>query len=92
MIPSDLAIAQSAKLVHINRIAEQLGLDPETDLEHYGKYMAKVELSALEKLKDRPQAKYIDVTAITPTPLGEGKTTAAVGLGQALNHIGKPKL
>lgn len=89
MIPSDLAIAQSAKLVHINRIAEQLGLDPETDLEHYGKYMAKVELSALEKLKDRPQAKYIDVTAITPTPLGEGKTTAAVGLGQALNHIGK---
>ncbi len=89
MTPSDLAIAQSAKLVHINRIAEQLGLDPETDLEHYGKYMAKVELSALEKLKGRPQAKYVDVTAITPTPLGEGKTTAAVGLGQALNQIGK---
>jgi formate--tetrahydrofolate ligase len=89
MIPSDLAIAQSAKLVHINRIAEQLGLDPETDLEHYGKYMAKVELSALDKFKNRPQAKYIDVTAITPTPLGEGKTTAAIGLGQALNHIGK---
>ncbi len=89
MTPSDLAIAQSAKLVHINRIAEQLGLDPETDLEHYGKYMAKVELSALEKLKGRPQAKYVDVTAMTPTPLGEGKTTAAVGLGQALNQIGK---
>jgi formate--tetrahydrofolate ligase len=89
MTPSDLSIAQSAKLVHINRIAEQLGLDPETDLEHYGKYMAKVELSALDKFKNRPQAKYIDVTAITPTPLGEGKTTAAIGLGQALNHIGK---
>lgn len=89
MTPSDLSIAQSAKLVHINHIAEQLGLDPETDLEHYGKYMAKVELSALDKFKDRPQAKYIDVTAITPTPLGEGKTTAAIGLGQALNYIGK---
>jgi formate--tetrahydrofolate ligase len=89
MTPSDLAIAQSAKLLHINRIAEQLGLDPETDLEHYGKYMAKVELSPLEKFKDRPQAKYVDVTAITPTPLGEGKTTTTVGLGQALNLIGK---
>jgi formate--tetrahydrofolate ligase len=89
MTPSDLAIAQSARLLHINRIAEQLGLDPEADLEHYGKYMAKVELSALEKFKDRSQAKYIDVTAITPTPLGEGKTTTTVGLGQALNHIGK---
>jgi formate--tetrahydrofolate ligase len=89
MIPSDLNIAQSAKLLHINRIAEQLGLDPENDLEHYGKYMAKVELQALEKFKDRPQAKYVDVTAITPTPLGEGKSTTTVGLGQALNHIGK---
>ena len=88
-VPSDLEIAQNAKLVHINRIAEQLGLDPETDLEHYGKYMAKINLDVLDKLKDRPQAKYVDVTAITPTPLGEGKSTTTVGLGQAMNFIGK---
>jgi formate--tetrahydrofolate ligase len=88
-IPSDLEIAQSASLVHINRIAEQLGLDPETDLEHYGKYMAKIDLGVLNRLKDRPDAKYVDVTAITPTPLGEGKSTTTVGLGQAMKHIGR---
>ena len=88
-VPSDLEIAQGAKLKHINEIAEQLGLDPDTDLEHYGKYMAKIELSALKRLKDRPDAKYIDVTAVTPTPLGEGKSTTTVGLGQAMKHIGK---
>jgi formate--tetrahydrofolate ligase len=88
-VPSDLEIAQSAKLVHINKIAEQMGLDPDTDLEHYGKYMAKVDLSVLDKLKDRPNAKYVDVTAITPTPLGEGKSTTTVGLGQAMKHINK---
>jgi formate--tetrahydrofolate ligase len=89
IVPSDLEIAQSANLVHINRIAEQLGLDPETDLEHYGKYMAKINLDVLDRLKDRPNGKYIDVTAITPTPLGEGKSTTTVGLGQAMKHIGK---
>lgn len=89
MIPSDIEIAQGAKLLHINRIAEQLGLDPENDLEHYGKYMAKVSLDVLDKLKARPNAKYVDVTAITPTPLGEGKSTTTVGLGQAMKHIGK---
>ncbi len=88
-IPSDIEIAQSAKLLHINEIAEQLGLDPENDLEHYGKYMAKINLEVLDRLKDRPMARYIDVTAITPTPLGEGKSTTLVGLGQALNLIGK---
>jgi formate--tetrahydrofolate ligase len=88
-IPSDLEIAQSAKLKHINEIAEQLGLNPDTDLEHYGKYMAKIDLSVLERLKDKPDGKYIDVTAITPTPLGEGKSTTTVGLGQAFKHIGK---
>lgn len=88
-IPSDLEIAQAAKLLHINKIAEQLGLDPETDLEHYGKYMAKINLEVIERFKDRPNARYIDVTAITPTPLGEGKSTTLVGLGQALNRIGK---
>jgi formate--tetrahydrofolate ligase len=88
-IPSDLEIAQSANLVHINQIAEQMGLDPDTDLEHYGKYVAKVNLSVLDKLQSRPNAKYVDVTAITPTPLGEGKSTTTVGLGQAMRHIGK---
>jgi len=88
-IPSDLEIAQSANLIHINKIAEQMGLDPDTDLEHYGKYVAKINLSVLDKLKSRPNAKYVDVTAITPTPLGEGKSTTLVGLGQAMKHIGK---
>ena len=88
-MPSDLTIAQKAKLVHINQIAEQMGLDPETDLEHYGKYIAKINLDALDKLKRRPDAKYVDVTAITPTPLGEGKSTTTVGIGQAMKHIGK---
>jgi hypothetical protein len=88
-VPSDLEIAQAASLVHINKIAEQMGLDPDTDLEHHGKYIAKIELDVLERLKDRPDAKYVDVTAITPTPLGEGKSTTTVGLGQAMNHIGK---
>ena len=89
VISSDIEIAQAAKLVHVNKIAEQLGLDPDNDLEHYGKYMAKINLDVLDRLKDRPNARYVDVTAITPTPLGEGKSTTTVGLGQALNHIGK---
>ena len=88
-IPSDLRIAQSAKLVHINEIAEQMGLDPESDLEHYGKHVAKINLEALDRLQSRPDAKYVDVTAITPTPLGEGKSTTTVGIGQAMKHIGK---
>ncbi len=89
VIPSDLEIAQNANLLHINQIAEQMGLDPDRDLEHYGKYVAKINLEALERLRDRPNAKYVDVTAITPTPLGEGKSTTTVGIGQAMKHIGK---
>ena len=88
-MPSDLAIAQQAKLVHINEIAEEMGLDPEADLELYGKHVAKIKLDALDRLKSRPDAKYVDVTAITPTPLGEGKSTTTVGIGQAMRHIGK---
>jgi len=88
-IPSDLSIAQNAALVHINEIAEGMGLEPDKDLEHYGKHVAKINLDALERLKTRPNAKYVDVTAITPTPLGEGKSTTTVGIGQALKHIGK---
>ena len=87
-VPSDLEIAQAANLKPILDIAAAAGLDPD-DLELYGKYKAKVRLEVLEKFRDRPQGKYIDVTAITPTPLGEGKTTTTVGLTQALGRIGK---
>jgi len=87
-VPSDLEIAQAAKLTPIIDIAAKLGLDAD-DLEAYGKYKAKVHLDVLERFKDRPNGKYIDVTAITPTPLGEGKTTTTVGLTQALGLIGK---
>jgi len=87
-VPSDLEIAQAADLKPILDIAAAVGLDPD-DLELYGKYKAKVRLEVLEKFRDRPQGKYIDVTAITPTPLGEGKTTTTVGLTQALGRIGK---
>ncbi|MBM3187472.1 MAG: formate--tetrahydrofolate ligase [Chloroflexi bacterium] len=80
---SDLAIAQAAKLKPILDVAADLGLSKE-DLEPYGWYKAKVHLDVAERFKDRPNAKYVDVTAITPTPLGEGKTTTTVGLSQAL--------
>ena len=86
---SDLEIAQSANVLHIDRIAEQMGLDPERDLEHYGKHIAKISLESLERLQSRPNAKYVVVTALTPTPLGEGKSTMTVGIGQAMKHIGK---
>ena len=86
---SDLEIAQHATLKHIHEIAEQMELEPE-DLDLFGSpYVAKLRMDVLEKVKDRPNAKYIDVTAITPTPLGEGKSTTSVGLGQAMKHIGK---
>ncbi|MCY4147447.1 MAG: formate--tetrahydrofolate ligase [Chloroflexi bacterium] len=88
-IPSDLSIAQSAKLLRIDNIAEGMGLEPDRDLEHYGRHVAKIKLEALERLGARPDAKYVDVTAITPTPLGEGKSTTTVGIGQAMKHIGK---
>ncbi len=88
-VPSDIEIAQAAVLDPIKKVAESVGLS-EDDLDYYGKYKAKIHLDVLDKLKDRPQGKYIDVTAITPTPLGEGKTTTTVGLSQALGaHLGK---
>ncbi len=87
VVPSDLEIAQAADVRPILEIADRLGLTID-DLDLYGKYKAKVHLSVLEKFKDRPQGKYIDVTAITPTPLGEGKTTTSVGLTQALGRLG----
>ncbi len=86
-VPSDIEIAQAATLRPIREIAASLGLT-EDDLELYGKYKAKVHLSVREKAAARPGAKYIDVTAITPTPLGEGKTTTTIGLTQALGSLG----
>ncbi|MCD4814579.1 formate--tetrahydrofolate ligase [bacterium] len=85
---SDLDIAQSAPLKPITEIARAAGL-LEDELEQYGKYKAKVSLSAIARLSDRPLGKYIDVTAITPTPLGEGKTVTTIGVSQALAKIGK---
>ncbi len=87
-VPSDLAIAQEATVRPIKDIAAQLGLENE-DLIPFGHYKAKVHLDTLKKLEGRPRGKYIDVTAITPTPLGEGKTTTTVGLVQGLGQIGK---
>jgi methylenetetrahydrofolate dehydrogenase (NADP+)/methenyltetrahydrofolate cyclohydrolase/formyltetrahydrofolate synthetase/formate--tetrahydrofolate ligase len=88
-VPTDIEIAQAAVLDPIRTIAERIGLS-EDDLDYYGKYKAKVHLDVLKKFKDKPQGKYIDVTAITPTPLGEGKTTTTVGVSQALGaHLGK---
>ena len=88
-VPSDIEIAQASELKHITTIAEELGLLPD-ELEQYGPYKAKVKLEVLNRLKDIPNGKYIDVTAITPTPLGEGKTTTTVGLSQALGaHLNK---
>ena len=86
--PSDLEIAQSAALAPLHDIAAQMGIGPHL-LEPYGDSLAKIKLSAIEELADRPKAKYVVVSAITPTPLGEGKTTTTVGLGQAMRHIGK---
>ena len=88
-MPSDLDIAQAATLRPILEIAEEVGLRPE-EMVPYGWDKAKVRLSALNRLAGRPNAKYVDVTAITPTPLGEGKTTTTVGLSQALGaHLNK---
>jgi methylenetetrahydrofolate dehydrogenase (NADP+)/methenyltetrahydrofolate cyclohydrolase/formyltetrahydrofolate synthetase len=88
-VPSDIEIAQEATLKPISVIAEEIGLLPE-ELEIHGEYKAKVRLSVLKRLKDVPDGKYIDVTAITPTPLGEGKSTTMMGLSQALGaHLGK---
>jgi formate--tetrahydrofolate ligase len=87
-MPSNLEIAQAATLRPISEVAASLGLG-EDDIELYGRYKAKISLAVFERLADRPRGKYIDVTAITPTPLGEGKTTTTVGLGMGLNYIGK---
>ena len=86
--PSDLEIARAAKLAPLPDIAAQMGIGPHL-LEQHGDDLAKIKLEAIDELSSRPKAKYVVVTAITPTPLGEGKTTTTVGLGQAMKHIGK---
>ncbi|NMB54264.1 MAG: formate--tetrahydrofolate ligase [Leptolinea sp.] len=88
-VPSDIEIAQDSDLKPISQVAEELGLLPE-EIEFYGPVKAKVKLEVLDRLKNKPDGIYVDVTAITPTPLGEGKTTTTVGLSQALGaHLGK---
>jgi formyltetrahydrofolate synthetase len=88
-VPSDIEIAQEAELKPVSQVAKELGLLPE-ELELYGNHKAKVRLEVRDRLADRPNGKYVDVTAITPTPLGEGKTTTTVGVSQALGaHLGK---
>jgi formate--tetrahydrofolate ligase len=86
--PSDLEIARGAAYKPLDDIAAEMGL-PAHELEPYGRDVMKVRLGAIDDLHDRPKAKYVVVSAITPTPLGEGKTTTTVGLGQAFSHIGK---
>ena len=86
--PSDLEIARAGKPLPLKDIAQQMGIG-EHLLEPYGTSLAKISLDAIDELKDRPRAKYVVVTAITPTPLGEGKTTTTVCLGMAMKHIGK---
>ena len=86
--PSDLDIARAASLKPLDDIAAEMGL-PARHLEPYGRDVMKISLDAIDDLADEPAAKYVVVSAITPTPLGEGKTTTTVGLGQGFKHIGK---
>lgn len=88
---TDVEIAQSAKMKPIKEIAKKVGLE-EDDLELYGKYKAKISLEAIQKLKDNKDGKLVLVTAINPTPAGEGKTTTMIGLSQALNKMGKKSI
>ncbi len=88
VMDTDLAIAKAATLVPLTDVARDMGIGPHL-LEAYGDSVAKIKLSAIEELADRPKAKYVVVSAITPTPLGEGKTTTTVGLGQAMRRTGR---
>jgi formate--tetrahydrofolate ligase len=87
-VPKNLEVAKKARLLPLNEIAAEIGIR-ENLMEAYGEGVAKIKLDAIAELADRPKAKYVVVSAITPTPLGEGKTTTTVGLGQAFKHIGK---
>ena len=85
---TDIEIAQQCKLLPIARVAEQLGIGEE-EWEPYGRYKAKLTPALFERVKDRPDGKLILVTAINPTPAGEGKTTTTAGLGEAMAKMGK---
>jgi len=85
---SDIEIAQRARLLPIVDIAQRLGIPPEA-LDPYGRYKAKISLDYIAGLASRPDGKLILVSAMSPTPAGEGKTTTTVGLGDSLNRIGK---
>jgi formate--tetrahydrofolate ligase len=85
---TSLQIASAAQLDPISAVAERLGI-PSRFVEPHGRHRAKIDLDILEAFQQRPLGKYILVTAITPTPLGEGKTTTTIGLGMALNKLGK---
>ncbi|MBQ4051980.1 MAG: formate--tetrahydrofolate ligase, partial [Oscillospiraceae bacterium] len=85
---SDIEIAQSAKMLPISQVADKIGIDQD-ELEFYGKYKAKLSDELITRLEDRPDGKLILVTAINPTPAGEGKTTTSIGLGEAMAKIGK---
>lgn len=91
MSPTDLDIARQARLIRIESLAESLGLLPD-EVEPYGRYKAKITLQALDRLKDRLDGRYICVTGINPTPLGEGKTVVTIGLAQALRRLGHSAL
>ena len=86
--PSDLEIARGANLRPLTDIADEAGI-PADCLEQYGEGAAKIKLEAIGRMSGGPKAKYVVVSAITPTPLGEGKTTTTVGLGQGFSHVGK---
>ena len=85
---TDIEIAQEAVMEPITKVAESIGIEAD-DLELYGKYKAKLSEEFLRKIQDRPNGKLILVTAINPTPAGEGKTTTTVGLGEAFGRMGK---
>ena len=87
-MPSALEISRRATLKPVTEIAAEIGIPPWL-IEPYGEHVAKIDLGAIEALADRPRARYVVVTAVTPTPLGEGKTTTTLGLGQAMRRIGK---
>ena len=87
-LPPDIEIARASKMLPIEQIAAKLGIGDD-DMEHYGKYKAKVSLDLYRRLESKPTGKLVLVTAITPTPAGEGKTTTSIGLCDGLNRIGK---
>jgi len=88
---SDIEIAQNAKMKDISEIASMLGIDAK-GIEPYGHYKAKISNETIENLKDKEDGKLVLVTAVNPTPAGEGKTTVSIGLAQALNRLGKKQL